>query len=584
VPILAHPTPAANHVVESTHRPPCRSSTAKRWPGMSSRFHLLVYLVPAWTHLCLLFSTSVRYRRDSPSLTSITSASEPCIRGHRSTKCTHANERLMVPVRKPGRPLSTCPHQSNRGCACSGVTAAIPRKQSCHCGTNNSAANGNTIKTESPAADVAPLSPTRASPGSFRVQKPGSKPSARKQSYDSTTLERMDANHVNILPAYDATQAKPLTSPTNGGITSISAPAVGLEYVPTPPLAPGDLTFNSVMGFMVYPNLPQPLMPPPNGTKALPHSASHNTNGISKVPIAPVTTSSSNGVSSCCLTTPTTTSAAAPTTSSAKVNGNVSISSEPLTSPTNGVSGKSNGSCCGGGAARESPRIKPDLIPTSDLPPTTGVLMSPFQQPMALNQGFHPAFFPQPTVYTYPPQYGSYLHPLQPAQWRQTMETLGFATFPMEQALDFGPPGPNTPSAMGTTHMCSCGDGCQCVGCAAHPYNEPTQNYVRSAWASMHEDSHGANSSLENTGVNGSASANHSQQPGAEGGASPPAPQTPSDAASGTSEEQALSASDFFFVTYPFGNDPACLGEPASCPCGEDCQCIGCSIHSNAAE
>ncbi|RAL59213.1 hypothetical protein DID88_006668 [Monilinia fructigena] len=35
---------------------------------------------------------------------------EPCIRGHRSTKCTHANERLMVPVRKPGRPLSACPH------------------------------------------------------------------------------------------------------------------------------------------------------------------------------------------------------------------------------------------------------------------------------------------------------------------------------------------------------------------------------------------------------------------------------------------------------------------------------------------
>lgn len=64
-----------------------------------------------------------------------------------------------------------------------------------------------------------------------------------------------------------------------------------------------------------------------------------------------------------------------------------------------------------------------------------------------------------------------------------------------------------------------------------------------------------------------------------DGTVSPPAPQTPSEAASGMSEEQTLSANDFFFVSYPFGD--SCAGDTASCPCGDDCQCIGCVIHGN---
>jgi hypothetical protein len=33
-------------------------------------------------------------------------------------------------------------------------------------------------------------------------------------------------------------------------------------------------------------------------------------------------------------------------------------------------------------------------------------------------------------------------------------------------------------------------------------------------------------------------------------------------------------------VTYPFSE--ACMGEMASCPCGDDCQCLGCVVHGNA--
>ncbi|KAF2269906.1 hypothetical protein CC78DRAFT_539821 [Lojkania enalia] len=41
----------------------------------------------------------------------------PCIRGHRSSKCDH-RDRVLIEVRKPGRPLSSCPHPSASECAC----------------------------------------------------------------------------------------------------------------------------------------------------------------------------------------------------------------------------------------------------------------------------------------------------------------------------------------------------------------------------------------------------------------------------------------------------------------------------------
>lgn len=54
--------------------------------------------------------------------------SEPCIRGHRSSKCAHY-DRLMVSVGKAGRPLSKCPHVEG-SCNCKKLGAfmvAIPK-------------------------------------------------------------------------------------------------------------------------------------------------------------------------------------------------------------------------------------------------------------------------------------------------------------------------------------------------------------------------------------------------------------------------------------------------------------------------
>ncbi|PTU23137.1 hypothetical protein P175DRAFT_0159694 [Aspergillus ochraceoroseus IBT 24754] len=59
---------------------------------------------------------------------------EPCIRGHRSSKCNHF-DRLMMKVPKAGRPLAKCPHPKGN-CACQKKYAfmvRVPKDSGCIC-------------------------------------------------------------------------------------------------------------------------------------------------------------------------------------------------------------------------------------------------------------------------------------------------------------------------------------------------------------------------------------------------------------------------------------------------------------------
>ncbi len=98
----------------------------------------------------------------------------------------------MIPVRKPGRPLSVCPHPPNKPCGCGGITAAIPRMQRCGCGANSVAGSPQTA-TETPPARVTGSPPRRT----FHVHKQGAKQGTR---IDSASLERIDPNQLNIHP------------------------------------------------------------------------------------------------------------------------------------------------------------------------------------------------------------------------------------------------------------------------------------------------------------------------------------------------------------------------------------------------
>ncbi|PTB68974.1 N-terminal cooper fist DNA-binding domain-containing protein [Trichoderma citrinoviride] len=483
-------------------------------------------------------------------------ACEPCIRGHRSTKCTHASERLMVPVRKPGRPLSSCPHPSAQPCGCAAVTAAFPRKQKCRrCETSDKPSGckpGGQEDKETSNGLVTPPSPSQKAPApktTYRIQKTSSKNGTGKKQIDLSGLERMDASQLNIL---SSPESKPSPSQLSNGT------------VPTTPAAP--LPGQGMMGFI--------------------------SNGRS-FSLGPAMFPLQSGLE--CLL---------------PVNGH--IDSESLR-PNESNAGPAAGSCCGGGNSNFPPthaqslanadssgtEIKPrGSISTPGVgPPVNGLIMPQFNAQMNMPNVPLP-YFAQPGVFAYPPQYGSFQQPLQPDQWRQLMATMHF-THPMTNMQD-APydetaqvqfPQNNGLEAPWTSHQCGCGDSCECIGCATHPYNQATQDYVRSAWNSMQEDAPKGHRHSDSThspliGNNGTPTpANQSPNGGStptggqvEGLVSPTMAQTPSESNSVLGEEAALSASDFFFVSYPFGD--LCEGEKAKCPCGDDCSCIGCSIHN----
>lgn len=543
-------------------------------------------------------------------------ACEPCIRGHRSTKCTHANERLMVPVRKPGRPLSQCPHPGGQTCMCGSVTAAIPRKQTCHCGSGPSSstpAQSPQIvpRTASNASSELP-SPTKST---FKVQKATRPPSGgRKQSFDPLNFERMDMNSVNIL-SYKQHQniSMPISSPESFTLTnpaySYTAQYANIEpqytpisMQPPPPVMYGTngpmIATNGFVNGMMHkePCVVESSLATPTGYINGGGTTSGNSNGggsccgtqtevVQRVEPKPV----KNG-GSCCAPKPKSHSQ---TSSVASTRSEVQELKARCGCPSKPVAMKQESMSSNGVSNPASPKMQQHQI----LP----------QAGLSYDPNMYSNYIPQPTVFTYPPTYGSFQNPLQPEAWRQGIRS----NYANSQGPIPMPPGglpfdsPRVPQTMDTIHTCTCGDTCQCIGCAAHPYNDATQDYVRSAWASMSAEQptpmysnnqatptmNGPTNGYTNGGTNANANANGgtngtngmhgtngTMQAQSSDLVSSPTAHTPSSNASANGEEQSLSASDFFFVSYPFSSD-GCGGDNLSCPCGDDCECLGCTIH-----
>lgn len=515
-------------------------------------------------------------------------SSEPCIRGHRSTKCNHANERLMVPVRKPGRPLSACPHPRDQACGCSGVTAAIPRKQTCHCGGDASESMPPTVVPRDPNTSIAePTSPSRVT---FKVQKTSARPqSSRKQSFDGARFERMDTNHINIVP-FEQRPINVAPAPLSNGY-SITRHPEGHGFLPQ------------------YMNLQPPygqisMQPLPHITQSVSATINGSTNGIhqnglehvTETPLAKPIKSSENGSrnvtngASCCAP-PSSTNGSNGETKLATNGGSCcapKISNHGHSSSENSISELQEitiGSCCSSKSLPDAPKHKilsNQGAPAPMTPQTNHQVLALDEIPF--DPTLYPQYFPQATVFTYPSTYGSFQNPLQPSAWRQSVRAGSYINPQFQSPIL---PGvlpfttPTIPKSNETIHTCSCGDTCQCIGCAAHPYNDATQDYVRSAWASMAADqppneiyTNGHGSSNGNGNSDMPTNGMHIVEP-----ISSPTANTPSSAASGNGEDQSLSASDFFFVTYPFTSE-GCGGDTQSCPCGEDCQCLGCEIHN----
>ncbi|KAL3420639.1 Protein GRISEA [Phlyctema vagabunda] len=507
-----------------------------------------------------------------PTINGQKMACEPCIRGHRSTKCNHANDRLMVPVRKPGRPLSACPHPANQQCACGSVTAAIPRKQQCGCGTGEPTEAQAVEHQHINAAAIDAPSPTKVT---FRVQKPSSRPASRKQSFDPSNFARMDMNSVNIVPYDQQPQQQPVGVQASNGY-SVAPLQFGFApqfaqiqpqygYVPMQPLPINTLTGpvhldghtgNMINGGFSYTSLEHVIESP------LPLAVTLDQNGTSTKggsccapkPQPEVAQVKARKGGSCCApkaktqevknSTTNGNSCCAPKLSHSHTSSTASSVSEPPEPQP--------GSCC---SSKSSSTLKHESSSSRNSP------QMPHQLSPQDGLAIFPQYMPQPTVFTYPPSYGSFQHPLQPSDWRQNTQGHSYAQpapppMPYETSID---------RALDTIHECGCGDTCQCIGCAAHPYNEATKTYVRSAWDLMGLEGQSSNNGEIFT--NGQANGTSNM----ETVTSPTAVHTPSSTTSNNGDEQSFPASDFLFVNYTFSSE-ACGGDTQTCPCGEDCE------------
>lgn len=524
-----------------------------------------------------------------PTINGMKMACEPCIRGHRSTKCTHANERLMVPVRKPGRPLSACPHPKDQACGCGGVTAAIPRKQACGCGTNEPPVLSRPAPQDTSTTLADLPSPTKSA---FKVQKGSGRPqSSMKQSFDPANFERMDMNSVNIVQFEQRTQSIQVPFPNGYATTGPPQPygyipqysSMQTKYTQIPvqePVHSLSTMLDSTNGFITTP-LPE------NGFE-------HNTTELrmadtsGETPMSTMSGNIMNGGSCCAPPVPAFNGesngmAIGGSTTRPPNHSHSSSSASSLSEPPEIQAG----SCCSSKPRTDVPKLESFSSQGSpvDMTPQTQHHVLP-QSETPFNPILYPQYLPQATVFTYPATYGSFENPLQPSAWLESVRANSYNT---AQPPNSVPPPvsfstPIIPGSLETVHTCGCGDGCQCIGCAAHPYNDATKEYVRNAWSEQGRRpevySNGTNGTSKS---NGNGNGNVGIQSQNIDTVSSPAAQTPSSTTSGNGEaDQVMSAADFFFVNYNFDGE-GCGGDTQSCPCGDDCECIGCTIHKPGA-
>ncbi|KAI1811040.1 hypothetical protein GGS20DRAFT_138932 [Poronia punctata] len=486
----------------------------------------------------------------------------PCIRGHRSSSCKH-DDRQLLRVNKPGRPLSTCPHPKGSGCNCNTrVTIAIPRNRKCACGpaSGTSTSNSSTATTTS---DSTPQLSKRM--GSSRVQKNAvSIPPPRKQSLDLALLERMDPETINLIPSQTSSVG------ANGHMVHFDTPS-SLGPIPA------HLTSSAAP-------TGTPLSSPPwiHSQAEMQFSQGLTDSFVSSHGLAPNRSPNDSPLNSVsgrssleALGTQNHTPAS-------------SVDSFAEEYPTEG------GSCCGGKGPVRLPPVQEQA--TEVKPRQSRLNLMDYATPVsAQSPSLAANFFPQTafdmpmnyaatsqplrhgsTAHTYPFPWGSFQAPLQYSQWEQMVAN------PQQNIAPHDPfAGSQVPNAQAsetddgscTTHECTCGPGCECVGCTVHPFNSATKELVRSMVVDPVLEANGFTAGSTNMShpANGST---FGIVPLQLANGSP---------TSGTMFENSMplcgseSWDDYLIVEY--GNFFGCKGDLGTCPCGDDCVCAGCTFH-----
>lgn len=220
----------------------------------------------------------------------------------------------------------------------------------------------------------------------------------------------------------------------------------------------------------------------------------------------------------------------------------------------------------------------------------------------------------QTTLYTFPPSYATATHPLTPQQLAFLHQNSHLYAQTVPQHAPYGIIGQVAPPAEATTnlppaHNCNCGAGCECLGCAAHPFNATTRSHVQSLGAIIARGEHDSLSSTHsppnydvppdplfpihnlgpvlphcynsNVSPNPSTSTLSAHLSAATISASDPWSSPPSN---GVGEQQVpFLSSEYYTMEFPMdapGLTASCADVSGSCQCGDDCACIGCLTHT----
>jgi hypothetical protein len=472
----------------------------------------------------------------------------------------------MVEVRKPGRPLSSCPHPNGHRCSCAtssvSTTVAIPRRTQCGCAQSSSSSShshapqavpGTPIKAEGIVSE--PPSPTGRT--SYRIAKPAQRHS-RKSSLVPEAIQRMDPRNVNVLPSGPY-------NPYANGVNGNGALAMGstVATYPTSYNGYGQLVETPSVGQFQFADAPQAY--PHFDDPIIAYTPKVNTNPP-PAPQAPTELSPTLSVTNGMHGSPNYSTANSGASSSAHHTPNSSVDStgqDGQGTASAAAAAPAKKSCCGGGGSASSSQSLNMVPPTSTAnaqvmtlpttPSTFGTFVSSAGPASSGNaQGA--------THFMLPMAYGSVQRPTDQDSWQEKIESYAFNAPVPVGADDNG----SADKDQWTAHDCCCGPSCNCLGCAVHPFNQATHEYIASALKSQKQN-----------GVHGSDALGPVQN----GQVSEAAPgNTPSDTASPASNNDGLvySADEYFFFQYQI-----CEGEGNTCPCGDDCQCIGCIIHGN---
>ncbi|ORY13196.1 hypothetical protein BCR34DRAFT_649706 [Clohesyomyces aquaticus] len=351
----------------------------------------------------------------------------PCIRGHRSSKCDH-RDRVLVEVRKPGRPLSSCPHASGN-CSCERVVInyTIPKTSECACPSDRAQSSVSLSGTNS------------------RVQKSRSKKStttlntaALEKAIQSTQEAEIDSSSHRTTTATNPSIAPSDTSASNGASPASSASS-------TPRLQPSPSRKQSLSSDIKIPEL---TVRPMNQQ---PQQASSCCQPKRRPSDAQFSQQLSRG--SCC---------------------SIQTKELPKAAPKK--------SCCGG----PEPNNPTGMYAQMNRQPGTP------QGFEGYGQRHHQSPFPYPAQNGVAPGFDYMANLSgHPAGRMGAPLPMNFNT-PIYNHLASGyqQPGsiPINTIRNGTSghtganpmeHNCHCGDSCSCFGCAAHPNNATMTEYIR---------------------------------------------------------------------------------------------------------